>query len=1360
PDQPRLSLSVQDQTGAGRRRSSVSPNEATGNPRRMSSFSQMLGVPGAERRRSSSLHSQGDQGQGQEQGRQHRSGSQLMASFRNIVRSSLMLKRAADAKDAGVLSKRRKSFSTTEKIEKKHPISPTADFARRRSPGQPTQGRSVLLTENWIDYLDRLGISIVLRNFLPYLDLPADRGLVIAKTQEVGTLQIDSQRDIIVGLQNSKSKMKRFRIEAQPPGSERAALSRSSTFDKGSNVRLEEQIKLTHLEQLMREFSLHRPGDILIQEGSGYFPPKEFQNTIAKVLGTTEYNEYLENLFMKLDTSCDGYVDWNEFCTYMLLLYRENDYLRTKRDIPFQVEPVIRHIVHNRQEPTTKIVAVDGPTRYVTISKEGAMSVWMPGMGYEKSYTVAGDEEDSSSQKRRFRMWVTDAVYMRNCEKIAIGSTSRDIRFYDVSTNQYFEEFHLFAMADVPYCFDYWYNEKAPNTESLLLFGVDTGAIHLMYFQKPVTQLFETPFQSEDGAQKIFMQDLPQHSKWVHHTLLADIHADIIRQVRYMPENDAIISSSASSKNSLIICDTQRLKKSYVFRIEKGVESFDHNKNLNILVTGSADHLVRVWNPYVTNKPVAILSGHATGVIGVSIHEGFMQVFSYSKDAVIKVWDIKEHTCLQTVILKFPSSLHARMPEHGQFPLHLQPSPHDALLVTCNDYVGMLKLGRVEPPSGNTMALTHDTQLCSAIYNSFFKQVVTGCDSSAIAVWDIETGNKAIVFSNAHGDEEITCLVFDESYRRLISGARNGTIKVWNFQNGHNLHKLEPVGEAEVTGILPLSDKKVILAVGWSRLITMYDDSDADNMYVTANYGWKGTQLHRDDILTIDYCPPNYIVTASFDGEIIVWDVETEKVFARLRKGQPTNIRKQLEDLQKLPNGETSSPGQGSRPNSRPNSRHRTSHKVPTGQPVPVDKVLFLRGRASVKHTEKAMLTSSEAGVIRWWNIFSHRHEMGFFYAPDAPDESVLAMCSKPNNSILITGDTQGNIKIWDIMDYCVKPQDRREKTAPPLECCWKAHDAPVVSVEYIQHTAGEFVLTASTDKTARLWTPEGHFVGTFGQSRPWNLKHPHTWAHPKTPWSTEEDPLVPTVEKPKDETKTSEAESTVDDGDNKVNGHEENGTEGDNECTDDSDTESADSLVEQQKPKPRPKSVAVLATSSSKGTDLPNANLRLKYRSQTFAFDFDRSKSFLGFKVERELERKQRDRKGRRQTYGEIEVKQTARFGKLCSPYQALTTPVFEDITLPQNLPLSQRMINRGYTSDNLTTESIRQMDFSFGGPDTPPSSQQMANAMPKKSSTGKGLEERGYQKLPPIKSGRHSQSTRGAADNHLTVKKSSAVV
>lgn len=89
---------------------------------------------------------------------------------------------------------------------------------------------------------------------------------------------------------------------------------------------------------------------------------------------------------------------------------------------------------------------------------------------------------------------------------------------------------------------------------------------------------------------------------------------------------------------------------------------------------------------------------------------------------VIKVWDIKEHSCLQTVVLKFPSSIHGRMPEHGTFPMHMQPAPHNALLVTCNDYIGMLKLGHTSQPK-NLDAVTHDSQLCGAIYNKTFKQV-------------------------------------------------------------------------------------------------------------------------------------------------------------------------------------------------------------------------------------------------------------------------------------------------------------------------------------------------------------------------------------------------------------------------------------------------------------------------------------------------------------------------------------------------------------------------------------------------------------------------------------------------------------
>ncbi|XP_048248360.1 WD repeat-containing protein on Y chromosome-like isoform X1 [Haliotis rufescens] len=1109
------------------------------------------------------------------------------------------------------------------------------------------------------------------------------------------------------------------------------------TFNKAENVRLEEHIKLQHLEQLLHEFEIHDPEDILIHEETGYFPAKvfkrtpgcmnveEFKNTISKVLETNEYDDYLERLFTKLDTSCDGYVDWDEFCTYLLLLYRENDYLRTKKEIPFLVEPKIRHAVHNRQETTTKIISVENPTRYLTISKEGGMSVWNSNISYERNYVIEDDTTETIGQKRRFKMWITDVVYMPNCHKIAIGSTSRDIRFYDVSTTQYFEEFHLFAMTDVPYCFDYWYDQKNPNNRSLLAFGVDSGDINLLYFNKPITQLFETPFQSEGGVQKIFMQDLHQHTKYVQFSVLSNIHPGIIRQVRFLPDSDSIISSCDSDRKSVVISDVQSLKRSYVFRVDKGVECFDYNKNINILATGSSDHYIRLWNPYVTSKPITVLVGHATGVIGIAIHEGFRQVFSYSKDAVIKVWDIREHTCLQTVQLKFPSSIHGRMPEHGQFPLHLQGAPHSAVLVTSNDYIGMLKLGQVAAPQ-SVMPTTHDTQLCCAIYNHFFKQVVTGCDSSCIAVWDIESGRKSIVFSNAHGDEEITCMVFDETYRRLMTGARNGTIKVWNFQNGHNLHKLEAAAEAEVTGILPVRDKKMILSVGWSRLLTIYDDSDQDNMYITANQDWKGGQLHKDDILSIDFCPPNFVATAGFDGEIIVWDLETEKMFIRLRKGQQTNLNRKIEDLT------------ASLKNERPNSRHKKKHRVQKGEPVPVDKVMFLRDRAAIRFTESAVVVSSEGGVLHWWNIYTPKSELGFFSATDSVDDSVLAMCSKPRNTAVITGDTAGNIKVWDTSDYCVKPDPRhRVRTRPPLEAAFKAHDAAVVSVEYLEHDSRGFILSASTDKTARLWTMEGYYVGTFGQKFPWDLNDASTWAHPKTPFNMDDEEKDESntegTEAPKKTSTTSTPREDSDVEEELERGEDKEETTAEEEQQDETDKPESKTKLEA-----RPMSV-VVRPAKSVSSEFPR-DAKLKYRSQTFAFGFERtdpSKTFLGVKVEKEFARKKLDRQERRTVFGEINRGTTSRFGKLCSPYQALTTTDFKDVQLPDKLPVSDRLKSLGFTGIKPTESDITALNFSYEVPDSPPSGED--TSFSRGNLTSKGSDS--STKLPPIKSGRWSK-------------------
>ena len=49
---------------------------------------------------------------------------------------------------------------------------------------------------------------------------------------------------------------------------------------------------------------------------------------------------------------------------------------------------------------------------------------------------------------------------------------------------------------------------------------------------------------------------------------------------------------------------------------------------------------------------------------------------------------------------------------------------------------------------------------------------------------------------------------------------------------------------------------------------------------------WRGGQIHRDDIICLETLLPisNIMCTASYDGEIHVWSIDTEKLIISLRK--------------------------------------------------------------------------------------------------------------------------------------------------------------------------------------------------------------------------------------------------------------------------------------------------------------------------------------------------------------------------------------------------------------------------------------------------------------------------------------------
>ncbi|XP_063816844.1 WD repeat-containing protein on Y chromosome-like [Pseudophryne corroboree] len=950
-----------------------------------------------------------------------------------------------------------------------------------------------------------------------------------------------------------------------------------------------------------RTFPLKRHKPKAISQQVGNMTLKEFQNVLSNIFESESWDDNMELLFNKVDTSCDGFIDWSEFCTYLLLQYKEQDYMTTRK-ITLLKEPVIRLCTRNKQEPTCRILAVSSPPPlwFMSISKGGVLTAWDINLHPQKSYEITVDPLESQTGKRRFKSWATDAVYLPNVHKIAVATTSRDIHFFDVFTMNIFEEYHLCALIHVPTCFYYWYNIKIPGSHSLLLWGDDKGGVSLLWLLKPSSGMFEKVFTHQMGPHKVYMQELRQHSKFLSYQYFTDIHPEAINKIMYVPGQDLIITSSDSSQTSVVIMDINSRGKTYMWKISKGVQCFDYCKSLNLLVTGGLDHKVRLWNQYVPSRPIALLQEHTMAILDVAIYEPLKQIFSYSKDSVLKVWDISSHRCLQTLVLKFPCLHPGRTQEQGSFPFLLVQMPPHRLLVSFSDYIGMLCFAHTD--TNEETLTTHEAPLSGVLYNSFFHQVVTGSEDSSVAVWDVETGNKSLLLNNVHGQEEITCMTFDNSQRKLITGARNGTIKIWNIQNGHNLHRLQPVEEAEVTCVLSLKEKK-FLSVGWNRKIVIYDITEIQNTYVSADESWKGGHLHREDILAADHCPSlGLLVTASFDGEIIVWNTETQRMYLHLRDSSK----------QRRPN--TGGRAVVLRPMSRYRQR-RQSCDIRCYPPV--DKVYFLQHRTAQK--DAAILISSEAGILRWWSIFTHHRKFSYFYAPSNADESVFGLTSDESNSVLVSGDTAGYIQVWDISQYGFQATDQEEEKRPPLLFSWSAHDSTVVGMEHFMFGTDQFIISGSSDRTAKLWTCDGKLVGIFGQSKNWNLRNPSTFLH-----NTTGDPGE--IE---DKGPLSERQATS--GDKPAvgpQGHiEEMGRRYEM-------TVSKDPLV----------------------------LLEEKAAERTWKMSVtDNEENKLQIAV---------DKKVRRHLATDIDVNKCNRFGQLCSPFQALNMTEIQDIELPKNFP------------------------------------------------------------------------------------------
>lgn len=81
---------------------------------------------------------------------------------------------------------------------------------------------------------------------------------------------------------------------------------------------------------------------------------------------------------------------------------------------------------------------------------------------------------------------------------------------------------------------------------------------------------------------------------------------------------------------------------------KKAIREIAYSKQYKILVSVGFDFQVFVWNPY-SFKEIIKLDGHESPLVGVNCPAGLEYFVTCDTKGMIKVWDIRDYSCLQTL---------------------------------------------------------------------------------------------------------------------------------------------------------------------------------------------------------------------------------------------------------------------------------------------------------------------------------------------------------------------------------------------------------------------------------------------------------------------------------------------------------------------------------------------------------------------------------------------------------------------------------------------------------------------------------------------------------------------------------------
>ncbi len=283
------------------------------------------------------------------------------------------------------------------------------------------------------------------------------------------------------------------------------------------------------------------------------------------------------------------------------------------------------------------------------------------------------------------------------------------------------------------------------------------------------------------------------------------------------------------------------------------------------LVTGSADKILRIWNP--TNAQMERqLSGHAAAVTAVAVSGNGQVLVSGSADQTIRSWDPANGK--PKAVLGAHDGAITSLALHG--------AGNQVLSASLD---GTIKLWNLAAPAPKL--LSHGDQVTSIALSSDGAHLLTGCTDKQVRLWNLGSGKMDRAFSG--NSLAVNAVAFGANGTLVAAGGADKSLTVWNAADAKEVKKFTKLPAAVLSvAVRPAAKLPAVqVAAGLAdNTIHLFDLAQGKET--------KTLKGHTGAVNAVAFLPKgDQLISASADGTAQVWGLADGASKTKLQYGSP-----------------------------------------------------------------------------------------------------------------------------------------------------------------------------------------------------------------------------------------------------------------------------------------------------------------------------------------------------------------------------------------------------------------------------------------------------------------------------------------